>query len=417
MKTAWRLGRTGRACATALVAGAGLLMIDPAAAVQDDDGQRQPKKEERLLDRLVPIPGWSKDVADNGCHLHETPAAFSKEALMGLAEIPFWELIAHEIGPYSVRAILDPPEKFTKSLAGLDPDLRILALLHVLWNGLGRDGLHTYFYLSAGRTAPAVRDALAAAGLIREHRIFTQAMALFGDIYPTDDDFRAKLFGYASASQELNALDHRLMTLSDEFGSRDRWTETIVRYVNATPALWKRIEATRATMSDAARFAYVSLALLADIDFSKPYEELERALARLTNPERTLAILSAFNSEFENGGVHQFFYNSDGAIAPEVQDALAELGLDRQAELIGRGIAMFGKAYPRDTEQRRETHFHDHEGWNGWDEELSALTDAFYALDGGPQALHMGGDLQIDGGPGLRYAMLAFAKQHNLLPC
>jgi hypothetical protein len=417
MRMAWRLDRIGRAGIAALVASAGFILIDPATAVQDDDGQQQPKKQERLLDRLVPIPGWSKDVANNGCRLYTAPSAFSTDALTSLTEIPLWELIEHHVGPYSVRASLDPPDKFAQGLEGLDPDVRTLALLHVLWNGLGRDGLHTYLYMQAGQTAPVVRDALEAAGLTREHRLFTEAMALFGQTYPLDNDVREKAFGYATESQDLNEFDHRLLALSRDFGSRQQWTAKIVGYVNRNPALWQRIEAARATLSDARRFEYLSTALLADLGLWKPYAEVDQVLARLTGPQRTLAILAAFNFEFENGGVHQFFYNAEGAIAPDVRQALVALGLDRQAELIGKGIAMFGDAYPRDTGQRREAHFHDHEGWNDWDKELSELTDAFYALDGGPQVLHMGGDVQIDGGPGLRYAMLAFAKQHNLLPC
>jgi hypothetical protein len=414
----WRHGRIGRTGVAALLAAMmGLFPVDPAVAVQDSDGQKPSDKSQRLEDRLVPIPSWSKDVADNGCRLHAAPTAFSTDAQMSLTEIPLSELIQHEVGRYSVRAILDSPDKFAKSLEPLDPDVRTLTLLHVLQDGLGRDGLHTYFYLKAGQTAPAVRDALAAAGLAREHDLFTRAMAMFGETYPLDDDARAKFFGYATESQDLNEFDGRLLALSREFGSREPWTGLIVGYVNRTPALWKRVEAVRGTLSDARRLEYLTSSLLADVDLWKPYAEAQQKLARLTSQQRTLAILAAFNFEFENGGIHQFFYNSEGAIAPDVQQALVEVGLGRQADLIGRGIAMFGKSYPRDTEQRRETFFHNHEGWNDWDRALSELTDAFYALDGGPQVLHMGGDLQIDGGPGLRHAMLAFARRHNVLPC
>ena len=128
-------------------------------------------------------------------------------------------------------------------------------------------------------------------------------------------------------------------------------------------------------------------------------------------------VVATFNSEFENGGVHQFFYNSEGAIALEVHDALIELGLERQAALLQRGIAMFGAPYIRDTQQRRDAHFHNHEGWNDWDARLSALTDEFYALDGGPAVYHLGGDMTIDGGPGIRHGMLSYARRKNLLPC
>lgn len=406
--------------AAALVGGvifaAMVLFAVPAPAVQNDTGAPPPKKEERFEDRLVPIPSWQPDVKDNGCRLHDKPTPFSSEQLMSLTEIPFWELIQNEAGRYSVRDSLDPPEKFMASLAPLDTDMRTLVLLHSLRNSLGAEGLHTYFYMGASRHAPAVREALVAAGLAQPHQLFVEAMALFGTAYPVDDDEREKFFGYSTEAQELNQFDHRLLALSETFGTRETWTGIIVDYVNRTPALWKRIEAARMRLSDMDRFEHLTTSLVGRIDFWKPHAEIEEKFAALTKPQRTLLILAAFNYEFENGGVHQFFYNGEGAIAPDVHEALAEIGLDRQAELIRRGLAMFKQPYQRDTEKRRETDF-NHDGWSAWDEQLSGLTDAFYALDGGPQVLNIGGERQIQGGPGLRYAMLAFAKHHDMLPC
>lgn len=49
-----------------------------------------------------------------------------------------------------------------------------------------------------------------------------------------------------------------------------------------------------------------------------------RQLSVLPAPERNLIALPTFNMEFENGGVHQFFYNSTGDLAPlraQQQDA------------------------------------------------------------------------------------------------
>ncbi|MGE0022835.1 MAG: DUF4375 domain-containing protein [Hyphomicrobium sp.] len=404
-------------CRGAAVLAGMLLLALPAAAVQDDTGAPSAKKEERLEDRLVPIPTWQKDVENNGCRLHTAPTPYAPDGLASLTEIPFWQLIQNEAGPYSVRDILDPPEKFMASLAPLDPEMRTLVLLHTLQNALGAEGLHTYFYLKAGRNAPAVRDALAAAGLAGPHRLFVEAMSLFGSSYPVDDEQRGAFFGYAAEPQELNAFDHRLLALAKEFGTRHTWTGTIVDYVNRSPALWKRIEAARMRLSDMHRFEHLTGALLIPFDFWKPYAEIEQRLTTFTREQRTLLLLAAFNYEFENGGVHQFFYNGEGAIAPDVQQALLEIGLDRQAALVQRGIDMFAGTYLRDTEQRREAHFHNHDGWTRWDQQLSGLTDEFYALDGGPQVLRIGGDMQIQGGPGLRYAMLAFAKHHNMLPC
>ena len=45
------------------------------------------------------------------------------------------------------------------------------------------------------------------------------------------------------------------------------------------------------------------------------------------------------------------------------------------------------------------------------------IADDFYALDGGPVVVRLGGDMTIDGGPGIRHAMLGFARRNDLLPC
>lgn len=412
-----RLGTKGLARASAATMGAiigGLLFAAPAVAVPDED---KPQKQESAGDRMVPIPGWSKDVTDNGCRMRAEPGVYHADPLTNPREIPQWVLVRHQVGRFAVRATLDPPETFAKSLEPLDPDVRTLTLLTTLQYGLGPNGLHSYFHGDAGQYAPAVRDALEAAGLAREHALFVEAMAVFGSVYPVDNEARGKAFGNASSSQEINDLDRRLLAMSAEFGSGQDWIGVIVAYVGRTPALWQRIEQGRKTLGEMARLEHLTSALRAPLDFWKPYAEVREKLKALSEPQRTILVLAAFNDEFENGGVHQFFYNAEGAIAPEVVEVLEEIGLARQAALLRRGIAMFKAPYPRDTEQRREASFHDHDGWNDWDRRLSRLTDELYALDGGPQVLSIGGDRQIQGGPGLRYAMLAFAKHHDLLPC
>jgi hypothetical protein len=132
--------------------------------------------------------------------------------------------------------------------------------------------------------------------------------------------------------------------------------------------------------------------------------------------QRTLLAMHTFNGEFENGGVHQFFLNSSGALAPEVYDAFIEMGLERQAAIFKRGLDMFGGNYPRDTTRRRDRFF-DHSDWTEWDKKLSGLTDEFYALDGGPTVLQVGGSAAIEGGPGIWPAMAVYARNKKLLPC
>ena len=51
------------------------------------------------------------------------------------------------------------------------------------------------------------------------------------------------------------------------------------------------------------------------------------------------------------------------------------------------------------------------------DEKLARLTDDFYAIGGGARAYQIKGDIAFEGGPGIRYAMLNYARSRNMLPC
>ena len=179
-----------------------------------------------------------------------------------IRHVPFAELISETIGRYSVRAILDAPEKFAATLAPLDADMRTLVLVDVLRDGLGRDGLHTFFFMSAAQHAPAIRDALAAAGMKREHELFVQAMALFGPTYPVDNDARAKRFSYSSLDTPLNDFDVKMLEIARSFGSRDTLAKAMVAYVERTPTLWQKIEAKRAQLGEVARLRYLNQALV-----------------------------------------------------------------------------------------------------------------------------------------------------------
>jgi hypothetical protein len=412
----------GMLVVSALLAATSVADLWAATDATDDEpaaggGASSGTKKKDPKDVLVPIPFWSPDVKDNGCRVRNDPHEIFAGPDVDIQHVPFFDLISHAIGRYSVRAILDHPVKFMASLASLDEETRTLVLLDVLRDGLGRDGLHTFFYLSAGAHAPAVRDALKAARLEREHALFVQAMALFGDSYPIDNAAREKLFGYSSDTQQLNAFDERLMEIGRSFGSREALTNVMVEYVNGRPTLWQRVEALRAKLGTMDRLRSLNQALMRRIDiWDEPDAVIEQRLAVLPTEQRTLFVIDIFNGEFENGGVHQFFYNSSGSVAPEVHGALIELGLDRQAAIFKRGLDMFGSPYPRGMEQRRDAYF-SHPGWTDWDKQLQALTDDFYALDGGPTVVRMGGNAAVEGGPGIWSAMGVYARLKNLLPC
>jgi hypothetical protein len=269
--------------------------------------------------------------------------------------------------------------------------------------------------MRGGSVAPAIRDALKEAGLAREHELFARAMGYFGIPYPVDNETRYKLFGYSRSGGHLNAFDHALLAVDRAFGSREQLADTIVDYVNRNPALFGRIEALRERLGDNERLGYLQEALERKIDGTKPADDVARQLAALPAQERNLVVLWTFNMEFENGGIHQFFYNSAGNFAPEVLAAMVELGLEQQAEIFRRALAMLGEPYIRDNTLRREKRF-DGE-WSDWDRKLSKLTDDFYAIGGGPKAYSIKGDLAFEGGPGFRHAMITYARANKMLPC
>jgi hypothetical protein len=94
---------------------------------------------------------------------------------------------------------------------------------------------------------------------------------------------------------------------------------------------------------------------------------------------------------------------------------MIELGMTEQAAIFKRGLDMLGKTYIRDTNRRREVYFK--RDWSSRDEKLSALTDELYALNGGLSFHRIRGSTIVEGGPGIDFAMLRYARQHKLLPC
>jgi hypothetical protein len=404
----------GMLAACLLLAVSGVSRATPEG---EDPAVSPKKKSDDPKDIKVIIPSYSKDVSDNGCHVRANPQESFSGPDVDIRHLPFAELISETIGRYSVRSILDSPNVFAATLAPLDADTRTLVLLDVLRDGLGRDGLHTFFFMSAAQHATAIRDALAAAGMNREHELFVKAMELFGPDYPVDNDTRAKRFSYSSLDTPLNDLDVKMLEIARSFGSRDALAKAMVAYVERTPALWQKIEAKRAQLGEVARLRYLNQALvLRNNLWDKTDAEVVQALASLPAEQRTLLVMDIFNAEFSNGGVHQFFFNSSGAVAPEVYDAFRELGLERQAAIYKRALDMFPGNYLRDMQKRRDKFFAAE--WGPWDERLQKLTDEFYALDGGPALVRVGDKAAaVEGGPGIWPAMASYAREKKLLPC
>jgi hypothetical protein len=83
-------------------------------------------------------------------------------------------------------------------------------------------------------------------------------------------------------------------------------------------------------------------------------------------------------SEVSNGGLHQFFINPTGVLAPEARDAFERVGFRVTAAVLAEAMAFFGNPYPREQEIRA-TRLEAIPGKTRekWDPFL-ALTEQFY---------------------------------------
>lgn len=53
-----------------------------------------------------------------------------------------------------------------------------------------------------------------------------------------------------------------------------------------------------------------------------------------------------------NGGLHQFFYNPTGVLAPEAIAGLEAIGASKAAAVVREAVTMLGQTYPRGREKR-----------------------------------------------------------------
>jgi hypothetical protein len=402
-----------------LAAAAAVLAVSQALGAPRDEGKPDKPRKQKLEDVMVPIPGYSPPVTDNGCPVRSSPAD-KPAAKPGHRAIPYWELVSNAFGRYAIELTIGRNlgrDVFLRKIAeaGLSPDARIAATLYALGDNMGRDGLHTHFFMSGGALAPEIRDALQAAGLTREHEIYAKAIAAFGPHYPLDNDVRSKLFGYHEAP-ELNAFDRKLLAIVKAFPDEKALGRKIETFIESRPELWREIEARRKTLGKERRLGILSRLLWAEAASSGIGEISAATLPQFTPEERTLLAVDLFNMEFENGGIHQFFYNSSGDFAPDVLAALETMQLTRQAELFRKAMALFKAPYPRNRDLRHKSYI-GKKNDEGFESQLSDMTDDFYAIGGGPVVTHLGTSTQIEGGPGIRDGMLRFADEHGLLPC
>lgn len=97
-----------------------------------------------------------------------------------------------------------------------------------------------------------------------------------------------------------------------------------------------------------------------------------------TNTPRDIEILTGVIygvSDIENGGLHQFFGNGTGGMAPEMVEWFERYGLEETAGHLKRAMAVFGETYPR-SQAARNRFLEKFEG------ETREDYDPFYEMDG-----------------------------------
>ena len=81
-------------------------------------------------------------------------------------------------------------------------------------------------------------------------------------------------------------------------------------------------------------------------------EGFRRSIAAVPDYVVHLLAVHWMSSEIYNGGLHQFFGNNTGILAPEALQGLQAMGLFEQAEIIAQAISLFPSPYPRDRKLR-----------------------------------------------------------------
>jgi hypothetical protein len=102
-------------------------------------------------------------------------------------------------------------------------------------------------------------------------------------------------------------------------------------------------------------------------------------------------------SEVCNGGLHQFFSNSTGVLAPEAVAGFRAVGMPETAAIVEQAMARLPSPYPRDREDREDAldalDPEDMDEEDDWESPFDDLDSRFYEL----YSTENGGWKSIDG--------------------
>ncbi len=271
------------------------------------------------------------------------------------------------------------------------PVLVLVALDH--WTS-GATGLKGFFVGSDSVFLEDAVRALDAEGLPAHAALLREGAALFGPDYGGTQAKRYARWSDGHGEIRDPALDAALDRLSERFRALPRLLDEAVARIARAPDLTVLYEPLRSGADDDDRLAYLTGGLWTCLNHYDAPAAVAARLAALPAAHARIIAVRIFEAEMLNGSVHQAFFNSSGILAPDVAAALRAMNLPKHAAAVERGIALFPKPYPRDTEARRAFMARQNEAFD------KALGDLTGDVDDG--AMHA--------------AMIATARGADILP-
>ena len=113
----------------------------------------------------------------------------------------------------------------------------------------------------------------------------------------------------------------------------------------------------------------------------------ESGLEGLNEYERTILVTQALEGDVNNGGFLQFFDNSMGALAGEIEAAFKRIGAKKTAAICKRALKAFPQGLPADWEERRA--YLDEHVTEAVEAKLEQCDDAFYRYEDDLEALNV----------------------------
>ncbi|BAU89425.1 flagellar associated protein [Methylorubrum populi] len=230
------------------------------------------------------------------------------------------------------------------------PVLLLAALDH--WTS-GATGLKGFFVLTDSVFLDEVLNVLDAEGLPAHAALLREGTALFGPDFGGTQAQRYARWSDGHGEIRDERLDAALDRLSERFRTLPRPLDEAVARIARSPELTAIYEPLRAGADEDDRLSFLTGGLWQCLNHYDAPAAVAARLAALPAPHARIIAVRIFEAEMLNGSVHQAFFNSSGVLAPDVAEALKAMGLPGHAAAVERGIALFPKPYPRDTQERR----------------------------------------------------------------